>query len=327
MSTSNISTCTSEKSYKKILYDARSRVVVVHFEADWAEECKQMNDVIEELAKTYKHTLFVKLEAEELADITTSYEVECVPTFIILREAKVLEKIEGANASRLSEVVKHHSTSFVAPIVKPNPEINIEDRLKKLISSSPVMLFMKGSPANPQCGFSKQIIALLNESGIKFSHFDILSDNEVRQGLKKYSDWPTYPQLYGDGELIGGLDIIKELAESGELIETLPKVEDINEKLKKLTSRSPVIVFMKGDPKTPRCKFSKALMAIFNNINFTEFDSFDILQDEEVRQELKTYTNWPTYPQIYVKGEFIGGLDIVKELNESGELLSNLTPS
>ena len=78
------------------------------------------------------------------------------------------------------------------------------------------MLFMKGNPAAPRCGFSNKTVALLNGQGVKFESFDILSDNMVREGLKKYSNWPTYPQLYVKGELIGGLDIMKEMVESGD---------------------------------------------------------------------------------------------------------------
>ena len=74
------------------------------------------------------------------------------------------------------------------------------------------MLFMKGEPDAPRCGFSRQIIGILNQTGVSYSHFDILSDNDIRQGLKKYSDWPTYPQLYVKSELIGGLDIVKEMS-------------------------------------------------------------------------------------------------------------------
>ena len=76
---------------------------------------------------------------------------------------------------------------------------------------------MKGSPANERCGFSRTIVALLREHAVTFDSFDILTDNDVRQGLKKFSDWPTYPQLYVDGELVGGLDIVQEMAADGDL--------------------------------------------------------------------------------------------------------------
>jgi len=83
-------------------------------------------------------------------------------------------------------------------------------RLGELVKAAPVMLFMKGTPSAPQCGFSRQTVGVLREKGIRYGFFNILADDEVRQGLKEYADWPTFPQVWVDGELIGGLDIVKE---------------------------------------------------------------------------------------------------------------------
>ncbi|TNN31042.1 Glutaredoxin 3 [Liparis tanakae] len=182
---------------------------------------------------------------------------------------------------------------------------------------------MKGSTQEPRCGFSRQIVALLKEHGIQFSTFDILSDDEVRQGLKAYSDWPTYPQLYANGELVGGLDIVKELAESGELENTCPKAATMEQRLKSIINQSSVMLFMKGNKAAAKCGFSRQTLELLDGTG-VDYDTFDILEDEEVRQGLKTYSNWPTYPQLYVKGDLIGGLDILKELKESGDLGSVL---
>ncbi|KAH9817765.1 monothiol glutaredoxin-4-like [Teratosphaeria destructans] len=83
-------------------------------------------------------------------------------------------------------------------------------RLGELVKAAPVMLFMKGTPSAPQCGFSRQTVSILRERGIRYGFFNILADDEVRQGLKEFSDWPTFPQIYVGGELVGGLDILKE---------------------------------------------------------------------------------------------------------------------
>ncbi|KAK5117662.1 hypothetical protein LTR62_005085 [Meristemomyces frigidus] len=83
-------------------------------------------------------------------------------------------------------------------------------RLSELVKAAPVMLFMKGTPSAPQCGFSRQCVSILREHGVRYGFFNILADDEVRQGLKEFSEWPTFPQVYMDGELIGGLDILKE---------------------------------------------------------------------------------------------------------------------
>lgn len=109
----------------------------------------------------------------------------------------------------------------------PKPT-TLTERLEQLTRASKVVLFMKGTPTEPRCGFSRKAIDVLREAfgegsasqGIQnegFSSFDILSDESVRAGLKEYSHWPTYPQLYVQGRFIGGLDIMKELHEEGEL--------------------------------------------------------------------------------------------------------------
>lgn len=327
MTFENIHLCKDDNTFKQLVQKAGSQLVVLHFEADWAVECTQMNAVLTELAKEHTHTIFIRVQAEEVPDISQHYEVECVPTFILMKDKKALGKVEGADPAKLSKSVKYHATASIAPTVQANTAQNLEERLKQLINARPVMLFMKGSPTEPRCGFSRETIRILNEQNVKFGTFDILSDNEVRQGLKKYSDWPTYPQLYMSGELVGGLDIIKELIENGELTEMLPKSEDVNERIGKLVKQFPVMIFMKGDREGPRCKFSRALMEIMRPLSKVQFETFDILGDEEVRQGLKTYSNWPTYPQIYVNGEFIGGLDIIKELQENDELESTLCPT
>jgi len=85
---------------------------------------------------------------------------------------------------------------------------DLHSRLGELVKAAPVMLFMKGTPSSPQCGFSRQTVALLREKGVRYGFFNILADDEVRQGLKEFSEWPTFPQVYVGGELIGGLDIV-----------------------------------------------------------------------------------------------------------------------
>ena len=93
----------------------------------------------------------------------------------------------------------------------------LTDRIKALIGSSEIFLFMKGNAAMPQCGFSANTIAMLDALNVKYNTFDILSDMDIRQGVKEFSNWPTYPQLYFKGQLVGGNDIITEMYQSGQL--------------------------------------------------------------------------------------------------------------
>jgi monothiol glutaredoxin len=94
---------------------------------------------------------------------------------------------------------------------------NAHSRIDELVKSNNVVLFMKGSPLFPQCGFSSKAIAILDHLNVAYESVDVLQDMEIRQGIKAYSDWPTIPQLYVKGEFLGGSDIMMEMYEAGEL--------------------------------------------------------------------------------------------------------------
>lgn len=103
-----------------------------------------------------------------------------------------------------------------------------EKRIKKLVSDNPVILFMKGEPQTPQCGFSDRVVRILDHLGVQYNSFDVLSDEDIRQGIKIYGSWPTIPQLYIQGELFGGCDIIEEGFRSGALEKELQKIQKTN---------------------------------------------------------------------------------------------------
>jgi monothiol glutaredoxin len=103
--------------------------------------------------------------------------------------------------------------------------VDTRERIKQQIGSDRIFLYMKGSPQAPMCGFSAQAVQLLGAVGAKFSSFDVLSDSDIRQGIKAYSNWPTIPQLYIDGELVGGCDIMTELYRKGELQKLVAKTQ------------------------------------------------------------------------------------------------------
>ena len=93
----------------------------------------------------------------------------------------------------------------------------VQDRIRQQVTEAPVVLFMKGTPVFPQCGFSAAVVQMLSHMGIKFKGIDVLADPSVRQGIKEFSNWPTIPQLYVKGEFIGGCDIVREMFQAGEL--------------------------------------------------------------------------------------------------------------
>jgi len=237
---SNFVEVTSPSHFQELLSVDLNRVSLINFWAPWAEPCKQMNEVVLELAKRHPHVLVLQVEAETQADIAESFEVEAVPSFLILRGHTLLDRISGADARALTASISKFVSpprSVAAPLshtqqapATPSPyngnsegetPEELEKRLRALMNQSNVVLFMKGTPEVPRCGFSRKIVGLLKDEGVKFTTFDILQDESVRQGLKKLNDWPTFPQLIVKGELVGGLDIVQEMIETGELKEAL----------------------------------------------------------------------------------------------------------
>jgi len=187
------------------------------------------------------------MNAEELMDVSESFNVTAVPYLVLVRNGQVLETVSGSDATKVRQAIERHAnvpagsavsqssqakingdsgnngikqqsvatngSTAVSQSSAEQPTISKEElhqRLSSLVKAAPVMLFMKGTPSAPQCGFSRQLVGILREKSVKYGFFNILADDEVRQGLKEFADWPTFPQLWVDGELIGGFDIVKE---------------------------------------------------------------------------------------------------------------------
>ncbi|KAL3643414.1 Monothiol glutaredoxin-S17 [Castilleja foliolosa] len=350
--------------------------VILHFWAAWCDASKHMDQVFSHLSTDFPLARFLRVEAEEQPDISEVYSVSAVPYFVFLKDGKLVDTLEGADPSSLANKVaklvgsikpgepaapaslgmaagstiletvqilaKENSASQNSTQSPPITADPLKNRLEKLVNSHPIMLFMKGSPESPQCGFSQKVVDILKKENVKFGSFDIFTDNEVREGLKKFSNWPTFPQLYYKGELLGGCDIAIEMHENGELGDVFkdhgvqisnnpePVSEPsglsgaINDRIRSLINSAPVVLFMKGKPDEPRCGFSRKVVDILRTEK-VEFETFNILEDDEVRQGLKEYSNWSSYPQLYIKGELIGGSDIVLEMQKSGELKRVLT--
>lgn len=280
------------------------------------------------------------MEAEEASDISELYNVSMVPHFLFVNNGKIVDTLEGAEpavlTTKTTSLLSSSTTNGTVPPPRTTntngkPTQTLQDRLKALLGQHPIMLFMKGSKDSPKCGFSSRVVQVLDKVGADYGSFDILSNEEVRQGLKEYSQWPTYPQLYLNGELLGGHDIIVELEETGELKSELVNAgalknhskSDMTIRLETLLHSEPVMLFMKGTPDEPQCGFSRKVVEALRREGIG-FGSFNILGDEGVRQGLKEYSNWPTYPQLYAQGELVGGCDIVIEMGESGELKSTI---
>ena len=418
----------AEKEFNQLCLHNFDKLFIVLFFADWHEPAVHLTEVAKSLSKLYEgKCIFVTVNADENEAIAQKFNVELVPTVIFMKSTKeVLHKIEEDSPSVLSNKVEEYSKSFKSAFEVDKAKMF--SKIEEIVKGFPLVIFIKGSPTTPKCGFSEQLLDLLRELQVKFSHFDILSDENIRNWLRYYSNWITYPQVYVDGKFVGGLDVMKEkikqgefqkliaplnlkdnpeslaqkiissgdvlalidgkvsepatmkseeivrllndngirfssfdlqtadeallralkerlkvdefpclvvqqeavgnydkikqLSDNKELQSKVPKdnvILSFNEKLKGLTNKSPVMIFMKGAPNAPQCGFSRRLVDLLNKYN-VEFGHFDILSDNTVRERLKEFSNWKTYPQVYIEGEFVGGLDIVLEMDSQGEL-------
>ncbi|KAK8117093.1 uncharacterized protein PG998_005374 [Apiospora kogelbergensis] len=256
---STIKEITSEDEWRSHVASLhKDTLLIISFHAPWAAPCAQMSTVLKTLASEYPAaapeadkpaaTSWVAINAEELSDVSETYDVTAVPYLVLQRNDKVLETVSGSSAVKVRAAIEKHangsqqqngtstvgggaassiagnnnatSQNSAAAVVDDTPvdpekaKEELFKRLAELVKAAPVMLFMKGTPSAPQCGFSRQLVGILRDRSVKYGFFNILADDEVRQGLKEYADWPTFPQLWVDGELVGGLDIIKEELET-----------------------------------------------------------------------------------------------------------------
>ncbi|KAH9260863.1 Grx4 family monothiol glutaredoxin [Batrachochytrium salamandrivorans] len=289
---------------------------VLMFVASFHEACQRggpMDQVLGVLAAKHSEIQFYRVDAELVPDLAEEFVVEVVPTFCLVAANKVMDRVEGALPSELATKLELFKTSVVGGAAT-------------------------GSPENPKCKFSKKLMELFKNAQVShFASFDVLSDESIRSGLKEYSNWPTFPQLFVGGKLVGGVDIIEEMG-STDLFDICqpavaaapapatapaPVLETLHNKLVRLTNQAPVMLFMKGQPEAPQCGFSAQICKLLKQ-DGVQFGSFDILTDDSVRQGLKSFSDWPTFPQLYHHGKLVGGLDVVKELAEEEGGLSTV---
>ncbi|GJQ15509.1 hypothetical protein GpartN1_g7300.t1 [Galdieria partita] len=208
----------SEQQWKQMCWTEQGwKPAIIGFGASWLQPCVHVREVLETLAslaaeKGKTFLLFGFCDIDEGNSLTTAWGITNVPSIVFSRDGEIVNIVQGADPPTITRACREFMEDC---------HLSLNERLEKLVHRRPVMLFMKGTPDKPFCKFSRRMVEILNGEGIHFDYFNILADYQVRQGLKGYSNWPTYPQLYVKGELVGGLDIVEELHQSGKLKEQL----------------------------------------------------------------------------------------------------------
>lgn len=271
--------------YQAIRENAFFKVVVSLFINPALDTCQNVVECFEELIKLHPNLIvsMVNIENSNLSEVISLYQIEKVPTVIPIIGFKIIERIENADIASLVSKISHLCENFEQHLTRVQDEKF--QKIREIIGQSGMILFIKGSPVQPKCKFTRKLLGLLR--GYEYTHFDILGDESVREWMKKFSDWPTFPQVYVNGEFIGGVDIVESATKTGDFIHE--SGQQLNDRLKKLINLSKIVIFIKGVPENPYCGFSSAMVDLLAKYN-VEYDSFDIFSDPSVREGLKAYS-------------------------------------
>ena len=207
---------------------------LVLFSASWAAEpCQSARQIIQTaLSQRGPSESLSLLEIEESTESETvfdSMDIEAVPCLVKLREGIEEGRVSGSDSkailSMISQAWVESKAKAKSNVIDVSPE-----GLQALVSRSKLMLFIKGTPSEPKCGFTGQLIRLLSTIGLNpdrhYATFNILQDDSVRVALKDWAQWPTYPQVYWKGELLGGLDILKEMVAGGQMDAIISELQE-----------------------------------------------------------------------------------------------------
>eukprot|EP00919_Chromeraceae_sp_WS-2016_P059788 GHVR01142098.1.p1 GENE.GHVR01142098.1~~GHVR01142098.1.p1 ORF type:complete len:227 (+),score=58.79 GHVR01142098.1:21-701(+) len=199
------------------------KLTVVLFHTTWHPPAVHMVAVMKPMTEDFNNCNFYQIDGDKGSDLMKRLGVQSVPTVLLIKQGNEISRVEGHDPQRLVSLVRQHSISTntnsnnkdVLNNVVPCTIDDVNKRIESIIKSHDNILFMKGSKSNPFCKFSRMMIELLSNQGVEYDTFDILTDEKVRQGLKEYSNWPTFPQLYVKGEFVGGVDVVRDMQTDG----------------------------------------------------------------------------------------------------------------
>lgn len=200
---------------------------VAHFSAGWCEPCKAVSELLGKEAKLYGDSIvFVEVDGEAHSDICEMEGVESVPYIAFWRtvsSGELQERVADVAGAKTDVIIQNLRSLYgeVSAASQRAAYDSLDGYLKYLTNRPGVVLFITGTPSRPRCGFTGRLCEMMYELNVNFVYYDVMASDEVCEGLKRYANWPTYPQVYVDGELVGGLDVCKQLLEEGELRSTL----------------------------------------------------------------------------------------------------------
>lgn len=294
------------------LHRANTQLTLLSF-IDQNEQSLHLQEFFTELISSFPVQVLLVQASPETLGLLSQYSVTKVPTTIFIIGFVEQYRIEGSHIPDLVSQVELLTSSFSS--IFESIRNSQYTKLQNILSQYKLAVFAKGTQSAPKSRRSLKIKRIL--SGYDYTYFDLNTDPLLAQWLQVYTNLKFLPVYFIDGNLQGSIEELVEQTKTGELFKLLG--QDLNERLKKLTNSSKYLVAMMGSKEEPICGFSKRLIAVLDKYGI-DFDSFDISFDGEVCEGLKKFSNWPTYPQVYVDGELIGGYDICCQMDNEGSL-------
>lgn len=195
---------------------------------------------------------------------------------------------------------------------------NPVSKAKRILEQSKLVVLINGSIENPGDDTSKSLVTAMNASKLEYTALDVSAEPGY---LSAFAPGQPVPYVFYNGKPACALEGVSQLLESADLQkEVAARPLTVIERIEALLKENNAILFMKGSPQNPQCGFSRKVVDLLQKYDGFSYNYFDIFGDNELREALKKYSNWPTYPQLYVKGKLIGGIDVLQELDEENEL-------
>ncbi|TNV78818.1 hypothetical protein FGO68_gene1296 [Halteria grandinella] len=313
---------TSVQQLQDLREKNRDKCVLFLFWAHWYRECEIMRRFFEELTQDHHFVKFAWADVDRDKEITKFFKVTAVPFIVMMHPDKQeIEKVTETKRSSILEVVTAYEAFYSQQFMKKRKQAFAE--IEELLKSYPIIIFIRGSALSPECKQSEVLIDYFQKMEIKFRTVDILSNPQLKEWVKHFSGFPSFPQIFVNGKFVGSAEMVIDMIESDEFINIIPQEcikTNALERIKVAMAKSPVVLFMKGTPTKPYDGYQQEAIQLLDKERI-RYAFFDVMKDPDVRELLKEYSKCQSYPQVFISGQFMGGgLTYMKELDSLGKL-------
>lgn len=267
---------TNQEEFNKLRNSVKDKGVVVLCVAEWYEPCKVIKENVQEMVKIYKDLVFTWVDCDKFTDLVEKHGVDTAPTVLIFHPHNAdVSKIVNPSPEALNEEIEKQNEYYKVTLESEKERVFTE--IDVILSSFPLVCFIKGTPTEPKCKFTRRLLAHMTNLELTFKHFDILGDERIRQWLKVYSNWQTYPQVYINKKFVGGIDIIDGLIEENEFLDMVPKEcrkQPPIDVFEQMLGSFDVVVIVHGQPSKDLEKESQQLLDLMdsNSVKYVTVD-------------------------------------------------------